>query len=67
MMAQLRDNAGRHGVALLDLEDPRQGIVHVAFPEQGLTLPGLTIVCGTAIPARMGRSGRWRSVSGRAR
>ena len=57
MMAQLRDNAGRHGVALLDLEDPAQGIVHVAMPEQGLTLPGLTIVCGDSHTSTHGAFG----------
>jgi 3-isopropylmalate/(R)-2-methylmalate dehydratase large subunit len=34
MMGQLRDNARRHAIPLLDLDDPAQGIVHVAFPEQ---------------------------------
>ncbi len=57
MMAQLRGNAGRHGVALLDMDDPRQGIVHVAFPEQGLTLPGLTIVCGDSHTSTHGAFG----------
>ena len=57
MMRQLRDNAARHGVALLDLDDPRQGIVHVAFPEQGLTLPGLTIVCGDSHTSTHGAMG----------
>lgn len=57
MMAQLRDNAARHGVLLLDLEDARQGIVHVAFPEQGLTLPGLTIVCGDSHTSTHGAFG----------
>ena len=57
MMAQLRDNALRHGVALLDLDDPRQGIVHVTFPEQGLTLPGLTVVCGDSHTSTHGAFG----------
>ena len=57
MMAQLRDNTGRHGVALLDLDDPAQGIVHVAMPEQGLTLPGLTIVCGDSHTSTHGAFG----------
>ena len=57
MMAQLRGNAARHGVALLDLDDPRQGIVHVAFPEQGLTLPGFTVVCGDSHTSTHGAFG----------
>ena len=57
MIDQLRANATRHGVTLLDLEDPRQGIVHVAFPEQGLTLPGLTIVCGDSHTSTHGAFG----------
>ena len=46
MVRTLRANAARHGLDLLDLDDPRQGIVHVVGPEQGLTLPGVTLVCG---------------------
>lgn len=33
------------GVTLFDLDDPRQGIVHVISPEQGIVLPGVTLVC----------------------
>lgn len=40
-----RDGAKRHGITLFDLDDPRQGIVHVISPEQGIVLPGLTLVC----------------------
>ena len=57
MMAQLRGNAARHGVGLFDLDDPRQGIVHVAMPEQGLTLPGLTVVCGDSHTSTHGAFG----------
>ena len=57
MMAQLRDNTARHGIALLDLDDPAQGIVHVAMPEQGLTLPGLTVVCGDSHTSTHGAFG----------
>ncbi|TQF00603.1 MAG: 3-isopropylmalate dehydratase large subunit [Spiribacter salinus] len=39
-------NCHEFGVELIELEDTRQGIVHVVGPEQGLTLPGMTIVCG---------------------
>ena len=37
--------AKRHGITLFDIDDPRQGIVHVISPEQGIVLPGLTLVC----------------------
>lgn len=40
-----REGARRHGITLFDLDDPRQGIVHVISPEQGIVLPGLTLVC----------------------
>jgi 3-isopropylmalate/(R)-2-methylmalate dehydratase large subunit len=39
-------NAHDHGVTYFDINDPRQGIVHVIGPEQGATLPGMTVVCG---------------------
>lgn len=42
----LSHNCREFGIPLIDLEDARQGIVHVVGPEQGLTLPGMTIVCG---------------------
>jgi 3-isopropylmalate/(R)-2-methylmalate dehydratase large subunit len=42
----LRANARSFGIELFDVDDPRQGIVHVVGPEQGLTQPGMTIVCG---------------------
>jgi len=42
----LADNCREFDIELIELEDSRQGIVHVVGPEQGLTLPGMTIVCG---------------------
>ncbi len=39
-------NAREFGLAYFDLRDQRQGIVHVIGPEQGATLPGMTVVCG---------------------
>jgi 3-isopropylmalate/(R)-2-methylmalate dehydratase large subunit len=45
MIAQLDRNARDFGIAAFGASDLRQGIVHVAMPEQGLTLPGLTLVC----------------------
>jgi len=57
MIVQLRDNAGRHRLRLFGLDDPGQGIVHVVGPEQGLTLPGLTMVCGDSHTATHGAFG----------
>ncbi len=45
------------GVELLDLMDPRQGIVHVIGPEQGFTLPGVTLFCGDSHTATHGAFG----------
>ena len=42
----LDDNCRRHRVTQFDIGDVRQGIVHVVGPEQGASLPGMTIVCG---------------------
>lgn len=42
----LDENCTAFGVEQFDILDPRQGIVHVVGPEQGATLPGMTIVCG---------------------
>jgi 3-isopropylmalate/(R)-2-methylmalate dehydratase large subunit len=44
-VAQFRERTKAAGIRLFDLDDPRQGIVHVVSPEQGIALPGLTIVC----------------------
>jgi len=41
----LREEANRNGLRLFDLDDAGQGIVHVISPEQGIVLPGLTLVC----------------------
>jgi 3-isopropylmalate/(R)-2-methylmalate dehydratase large subunit len=42
----LDKNCREYGITQFDILDPRQGIVHVIGPEQGATLPGMTIVCG---------------------
>ncbi len=42
----LDDNCREFGIEQFDIRDVRQGIVHVVGPEQGATLPGMTIVCG---------------------
>ncbi|MFG6415028.1 3-isopropylmalate dehydratase large subunit [Roseateles sp. DC23W] len=40
-----REQTAKSGIQLFDLGDPRQGIVHVVSPEQGIVLPGATVVC----------------------
>jgi 3-isopropylmalate/(R)-2-methylmalate dehydratase large subunit len=57
MVEQLAANTQAHGVLLFGLDDPRQGIVHVVGPEQGLTLPGLTMVCGDSHTSTHGAFG----------
>src|SRR5690625_1011989 len=42
----LEKNCETYGITLFDMNDLRQGIVHVIGPEQGATLPGMTVVCG---------------------
>jgi 3-isopropylmalate/(R)-2-methylmalate dehydratase large subunit len=44
MVKQLHANAARHGITLFGIDDPRQGILHIVPPEQGITQPGLVIV-----------------------
>jgi 3-isopropylmalate/(R)-2-methylmalate dehydratase large subunit len=57
MVQRLKDNAGKHNIRLFGLDDPAQGIVHVVGPEQGLTLPGLLIVCGDSHTSTHGAFG----------
>ena len=53
----LRENAAEFGVKNFPMGDPGQGIVHVIGPEQGRTLPGMTIVCGDSHTATHGAFG----------
>jgi 3-isopropylmalate/(R)-2-methylmalate dehydratase large subunit len=53
----LDDNCKEHGIEQFDIEDERQGIVHVVGPEQGITLPGMTIVCGDSHTSTHGALG----------
>ncbi|MDP7381581.1 MAG: 3-isopropylmalate dehydratase large subunit [Alphaproteobacteria bacterium] len=53
----LRQNCADFGVPIFDVDDVRQGIVHVIGPEQGFTLPGMTIVCGDSHTATHGAFG----------
>jgi len=57
MVRQMDENAARHRIRLFGLNDRRQGIVHVVGPEQGLTLPGLLIVCGDSHTSTHGALG----------
>jgi 3-isopropylmalate/(R)-2-methylmalate dehydratase large subunit len=57
MVEQIVTNTTKHGIMLIGMNDPRQGIVHVVGPEQGLTLPGLLIVCGDSHTATHGALG----------
>ena len=59
MVRQVEENTAQHGVKLFGLDDPRQGIVHVVGPEQGLTLPGLLIVCGDSHTSTHGALGAY--------
>ncbi|WP_413722137.1 3-isopropylmalate dehydratase large subunit [Sodalis sp. RH23] len=56
-MQELIKNCAEFGVQLYDLNHPYQGIVHVIGPEQGMTLPGMTIVCGDSHTATHGAFG----------
>lgn len=53
----LRKNCAEFGVELYDLGHPYQGIVHIIGPELGLTLPGMTIVCGDSHTSTHGAFG----------
>jgi len=50
-------NCEENNITLFGLDDPRQGIVHVIGPEQGITQPGMTIVCGDSHTATHGAFG----------
>ena len=59
MVRNLDANAAESQITLFGLRDPRQGIVHVVGPEQGLTLPGLLIVCGDSHTSTHGAFGAY--------
>ena len=59
MVDQLTAHTAAHGITLFGLDDPRQGIVHVTGTEQGLTLPGLTVVCGDSHTSTHGAFGAY--------
>jgi 3-isopropylmalate/(R)-2-methylmalate dehydratase large subunit len=53
----LLQNCQDHGITMFGLDDPRQGIVHVVGPEQGMTQPGLLVVCGDSHTSTHGAFG----------
>jgi 3-isopropylmalate/(R)-2-methylmalate dehydratase large subunit len=57
MVEGLSANCARHGISLIGMGHPDQGIVHVVGPELGLTLPGLVIVCGDSHTSTHGAFG----------
>ncbi len=59
MVRNFEKNATDNDISLFGLHDPRQGIVHVVGPEQGLTLPGLLIVCGDSHTSTHGAFGAY--------
>ncbi|HEU4842218.1 MAG TPA: 3-isopropylmalate dehydratase large subunit [Ilumatobacteraceae bacterium] len=56
-VAVLRENTAEFGITNFPMGDPGQGIVHIIGPEQGRTLPGMTIVCGDSHTATHGAFG----------
>ena len=53
----LERNVVEFGVPYFPVNDPRQGIVHISGPEQGISLPGMTIVCGDSHTSTHGALG----------
>lgn len=56
-VARLAENAAFFDLPHIDLRDSRQGIVHVVGPEQGFTIPGITLVCGDSHTSTHGAFG----------
>ncbi|WP_297370693.1 3-isopropylmalate dehydratase large subunit [Acidocella sp.] len=56
-IATLEHNVAEFGVTYFPMSDERQGIVHVVGPEQGISLPGMTIVCGDSHTSTHGAMG----------
>src|SRR5437660_5217938 len=53
----LEQNAQDFGLTLFDMADAGQGLVHIIGPEQGITLPGMTLVCGDSHTSTHGAMG----------
>src|SRR5437764_7951084 len=56
-LAQLEANCAEFGIPCFGIHSEKQGIVHVIGPEQGLTQPGMTVVCGDSHTATHGAFG----------
>ena len=56
-LTAMEGNAREFGLTLYDMADARQGIVHIIGPEQGITLPGMTLVCGDSHTSTHGAVG----------
>src|SRR5438128_4864163 len=56
-LTTMQQNARDFGLTLFDMADARQGIVHIIGPEQGISLPGMTIVCGDSHTSTHGALG----------
>jgi 3-isopropylmalate/(R)-2-methylmalate dehydratase large subunit len=57
MAEALADDTAAAGIAFFGLDDPRQGIIHVVAPEQGMSRPGMLIVCGDSHTSTHGALG----------
>ncbi len=57
IVAVMAENHARYGFTVFDIGDERQGIAHVVGPEQGITQPGLTLVCGDSHTSTHGALG----------
>ncbi len=57
MMSAIEKNCRDFGVRLFNIDDNRQGVVHIVGPEQGLTQPGMTIACGDSHTSTHGAFG----------
>ena len=57
MVELLEANTAEHGIMLFGIHDPRQGILHVVGPEQGITQPGMLIVGGDSHTSTHGAFG----------
>ena len=69
MADALREDTAAAGIAFFGLDDPRQGIIHVVAPEQGMSRPGMLIVCGDSHTSThgalgVGRVGQLRQAGG---
>ncbi len=57
MIDAIRKNTKKHGITFFDTDTGKQGVVHIVGPEQGITQPGMTIVCGDSHTSTHGAFG----------